>query len=170
MSKILVLAPSGFGKSSSIGNIPEYNIEGLDPTTTFIISATSKPLPFRKSGELYKVVGKGLPPSKENGNRFISSDGYEIAKVIDFITASRPDIEQVVLDDSNYIMQDYYMANSMKGGYDTFKKIGQFMDAIFSAMERSNKHIIFLAHYEEFKDSSNETVGYRFKTVGKMVE
>ena len=49
MAKILMLAKSGFGKSTSLGNIPELEIEGLDPKETFIISCVNKPLPFKKS-------------------------------------------------------------------------------------------------------------------------
>lgn len=170
MSKILVLAPSGFGKTTSIGTIPEYDIQGLVPEETFIISATSKPLPFRKSGELFKVVPKGSPPSKENGNRYISNVGEEVAKVINYVVNNRPEIKNIVIDDMNYIMQDMYMNQAMKTGFDVFKKIGKAMDEIFSAMEGAvDKNVICLAHYEEFRDSNNDTISYRFKTVGKMV-
>lgn len=169
MSKILGLAPSGFGKTTSIGEIPEYEIKGLNPEETFIISATSKPLPFR-GNKLFKVCEKGIPPTKENGNRFISNDGDEIAKVIGYVVDKRDDIKIIVIDDMNYIMQDYYMNQAMAKGYDVFKKIGKFMDSIFTAMEKAvNKHIICLAHSEEYKDSNSDTVSYRFKTVGKMV-
>jgi hypothetical protein len=45
------------------------------------------------------------------------------------------------------------------------------MDEIFSAMERTaDKNIICLAHFEEYKDTSGDSVSYRFKTVGKMVQ
>jgi hypothetical protein len=160
MSKILILAPSGFGKSTSIGAIPELGLQGLNPETTFVVSATSKPLPFKGSSAAYKVIPKGTPPVKESGNRYITNDGNEMAKVISYVVDSRPEITDIVIDDFNYVMQDYYMANAMKGGYDVFKKIGQFMDGIFSAMERAvDKNIICLAHYEEYKDTSNDTVG-----------
>jgi hypothetical protein len=44
------------------------------------------------------------------------------------------------------------------------------MDAIFSAMETSSDvNFIMMAHYEEFKDSSADTISYRYKTTGKMV-
>lgn len=35
-------------------------------------------------------------------------------------------------------MQDYYMANSAKKGYDTFKEIGASMGSVFTAMENSS--------------------------------
>lgn len=171
MSKILVLARTGFGKSTSIGKIPELNLVGLNPEETFIISATSKPLPFRKSGEFYKIVEKGQPPTKENGNRFVTNIGEEVAKVISYILENRKEIKNIVIDDMNYIMQDMYMQQALKTGFDVFKKIGKSMDEVFSAMEKSSTvNFICLAHFEEYKDTSDDTVSYRFKTVGKMVQ
>ena len=60
MPKILVLADSGFGKSSSIGkNVDEnrgIDIKGLNPENTYIVSVTSKPLPFKGSNALFPVT------------------------------------------------------------------------------------------------------------------
>ena len=169
MSKVLILAPSGFGKTTSIGNVPELGIKGLDPGNTFIITATSKPLPFRGSERLYKTIDPQLPPTKENGNRLISNNGVFIAKCISYIINNRSEIKNIVIDDSNYVMQDYYMANALKKGYDVFKELGAAMHAIFSAMELSSTvNFYMMAHYEEYKDSNEDTISYRFKTVGKM--
>lgn len=171
MAKILILAASGFGKSTSIGKNPELNITGLNPEDTFIISCTSKPLPFRGSDKIYKICPKGVVPTKETGNRVICNEGSKIGNIIKYIVRERKDIKNLVLDDSNYIMQDYFMANSEKKGYDTFKAIGKSMDDVFSAMEEAQHlNIFMMAHYEEFKDSSLDTLSYRFKTVGKMVQ
>lgn len=168
MSKILVLAQSGFGKSTSIGNIPELGIKGLDPAETFVITATNKPLPFRGSQKVYITVPEGQPPMK--GNRYITSEGLKIAKAIKFISENRPEIKTIVIDDANYVMQDYYMENAKSKGFDTFKEIGASMHFIFSAMESaSNINFVMFAHPEEFRDSNGDTISYRFKTVGKMV-
>lgn len=171
MSKVLILAPSGFGKSSSIGKIPEFNQEGLNPKETFIITVTSKPLPFKGSQSQYKICDASQPPTAENGNRFITNQGAIIAKIINFVSANRPEIKNIVIDDSNYVMQDYYMANSLKKGYDVFKEIGAMMNEIFTAMElQPNMNFFMMGHYEEFKDSSLDTVSYRYKTTGKMTQ
>ena len=171
MSRIMVLAPTGFGKTTSIGHIPEIGIKGLDPSNTFVITATTKPLPFKGSGKSYKIIDIASPPTKENGNRLASNDGHLIAKTISYISNNRPDIKNLVIDDTNYVMQDYYMANALRKGYGVFQEIGAFMNAIFKAIEESQtKHIFMLAHYEEFKDSNSDTMSYRFKTVGKMTQ
>ena len=167
MAKVLVLGASGFGKTTSIGNIPEFNIKGLNPEETFIISATSKPLPFKGSKRSYPV-GK---PNDKDVRRYVTNEGDKIAAAIEYILENKPEIKNIVLDDSNYVMQDYYMANALRKGYDVFKEIGVFMDKIFSAMEKSwNVNFFMLAHFEEFRDSSADTVSYRFKTTGKMTQ
>lgn len=167
MAKVLVLGASGFGKSSSIGKNDLIGIKGLDPKTTFIISATSKPLPFKGSGKMFPIGA----PNDENARRYVSNKGSQIAKAIDHILENRKDITDIVIDDANYVMQDYYMDNAMKKGYDTFKEIGLDFNSIFAAMEKSwDVNFYMLAHYEEFKSSSTDEISFRFKTVGKMVQ
>jgi hypothetical protein len=166
MAKILILAPSGFGKSTSIGKIPELNMEGLDPKQTYIISATSKPLPFKGSNTVYPIT---TFDKLTEGRRIITNDGELIGKII--TTLAKSPIKNIVLDDSNYVMQDQYMANAKKKGFDVFKDIGYSMNVIFSAAEslRDDQNFIMMAHYEEYKSSNGEQISYRFKTVGKMV-
>ena len=169
MSRILVLAKSGFGKTFSMANIPELNHKGLDPKITYIISVTSKPLPFRKSGELYKVAKQSDPTS---GNRFITNDPEKIASLIESLIDSP--YKNIVIDDFNYIMQDYYMDNAMKGGWDTPKKIGYFMGKIFKAIEKYkdiDKDIIVLAHSEDVPNANGDGRTFaKLKTTGKMVD
>lgn len=172
MSKILVLAPSGFGKTTAIAKINNeklgINHVGLNPTETFVISATSKDFPFKIKENEYTICDNSKPPVK--GNRYITNNGIVIANIIKYIIENRPEIKNVVIDDMNYIMQDNYMQKSLSKGYDIFKEIGYNFYQIFEAMELSNKINFFcLAHYEEYRDSSLDTISYRFKTVGKMV-
>lgn len=167
MSRILVLAKSGFGKTFSIGQVPEVEHIGLNPKETYIISVTSKPLTFPKSRELYKVAEKGKVAS---GNRYISNNPEEVATLIEQLLKSP--FNNIVVDDFNYLMQDYYMDNALKGGWDTPKKIGYFMGKIFSAIEKygdSEKNIIVLAHGEEVPQQDGRTY-LKMKTTGKMVD
>lgn len=167
MSRILVLAKSGFGKTFSMGQVPELNHIGLDPKETYVISVTSKPLTFPKSRELYKVAQKGKVAT---GNRYISNDPEEIATLLEQLLQSP--YKNIVVDDFNYLMQDYYMDNALKGGWDTPKKIGYFMGRIFSAIEKygdSDKNIIILAHGEEVPQQDGR-IYLKMKTTGKMVD
>lgn len=183
MSKVLVLAESGFGKTSSIGPIHKEDFEkagikgteikGLNPKDTFIISVANKGLPIPQWKKMYNTVPVAEFMAKGVGNRVISNDAIAIAKVIKLVAERRGDINNIVLDDTNYVMQDYYMDKAATTGYDVFKKIGAQMGGIFNAMElvdSTKKNFFMLAHHEEYKNSNFDTISFRFKTVGKMVQ
>ena len=94
---------------------------------------------------------------------------YAVAAIIDMLKKSP--YKNIVVDDFNYLSQDFYMANAMKGGWDTPKQIGYGMGLIFDAFKGfpENKNIICCAHYEEYKDKNGDSISYKFKTTGKMV-
>ena len=72
----------------------------------------------------------------------------------------------------NYLSQDYYMANAMKGGWQTPKDIGYGMGLVFDSFRGfpENKSLILLAHYEEYKDKNGDSISYRFKSIGSMTD
>lgn len=170
MSRILALAASGFGKTTSIHGIPELGQKGLDPKTTFIISVLGKPLPWRGSQKEYVVTDY---KSLAAGNRIITNNPDIIAVVLSQLASHECPFQNIIVDDFNYIMQDYYMANALKGGWDTPKKIGAFMGKIFDAIDLyqdpNPKNVIVLAHGEEVVKPDNR-IYVKLKTTGKMVD
>lgn len=169
MSKVLILAKSGFGKSTSLGEIPELGIKGLDPKTTFLISCVNKPLPFKGANKKYIVT---TPDKITAGNRIITNDAKIVAQIIAMVGNPATPFANIVLDDMNYISQDFYMKNALKGGWDTPKQIGYGMGLIFDAINSvpDNKNVICLAHYEEYKDKNGDSISYRYKSTGNMVD
>jgi hypothetical protein len=168
MARILCLAPSGFGKSTGIGPNQELGLRGLDPNDTYVISVTSKPLPFRGSSTMYKVATD--PRNIRTGKRIISNDADVIAGAIRALHTSP--FHNIVWDDANYVMQDWYMKNAQRTGWDAPKFIGMQMGKIFDAIElyqSPDKHIIVMAHAEEVK-SPDGRVYLKMKTTGKMVD
>lgn len=166
MSRILVLAKSGFGKTFSMGKVEALNHIGLNPEETYVISVTSKPLTFPGSRDLYRSTTVDV---MQKGNRVITNNPEQIAYALEQLLQSP--FKNVVIDDMNYVMQDYYMDNALKGGWDCPKKIGYFMGKIFSTIEKfgdSDKNIIVLAHGEEVPQQDGR-IYYKFKTTGKMV-
>lgn len=115
MSKVLILAKSGFGKSTSLGEIPELGIKGLNPKTTFLISCVNKPLPFKGANKKYVVT---TPDKITSGNRIITNDAKTVAQIIAMVSNPATPFANIVLDDMNYISQDFYMKNALKGGWD----------------------------------------------------
>ena len=64
------------------------------------------------------------------------------------------------------------MKNALKGGWDTAKIMGYNMGIIFDAINTipESKNIICMAHYEEYKDKNGDSISYRYKSTGNMID
>ena len=118
-----LIAPSGFGKTTALCGRKKFGIEGLNPAETFLIQCANRELAnldyklidgVTSADSLKNVIG--------NGNRIQVGNisGLEkfktVAKAIEMLAQSP--FKNIVIDDFNYLSQDYYMANAMKGGWD----------------------------------------------------
>ena len=172
MAKILVLAKSGFGKTTSWAGREKLGIKGLDPKETYVIQCIGRGI----SNPSYKLCPSNEIKDMAKGNR-VQVDNItgldRFKRVADFIEfLKKSPFKNIIIDDFNYLAQDFYMANAMKGGWDTPKQIGYGMGLIFDAMKGlpEDKNIICCAHYEEYKDKNGDSISYKFKTTGKMVD
>lgn len=161
---IAVVGDSGSGKSTSMGNIPELNIKGLNPKETFIINVKGKSLPMKGWKNLYSPIDTTKPPTE--GNYLATTNTDLIIKTMNYINTHRPDIKNVVLDDSQYIMSEEFMANALKTGYDKFNKMAKNMyDIINTGISmRQDINFIILTHDDEEDGKS------KIKTLGKMLD
>lgn len=172
MAKILVLAKSGFGKTTSYCGREKLGIKGLDPKETYIIQCIGRGVPNPN----FKLTNSAELKDLATGNRvqvdnITGIDRFKrVAEIIEALKKSP--YKNIIIDDFNYLSQDYYMANAMKGGWDTPKQIGYGMGLIFDAFKGfpENKNIICLAHYEEYRDKNGDSISYKFKTIGNMVD
>jgi hypothetical protein len=161
MASIAVVGKSGTGKSTSFGQFPELHIKGLDPKKTVVINVSGKDLPFRGWKKLYTgAISAG-------GNYFESSDALQISKAIEYVSASRPDIDNIVIDDAQYIMAFEFMRRAKENGYGKFADIGVNLGKVVEAarITRRNLKVYFLWHPENDREN-----GYKMKTVGNMVD
>lgn len=161
----MVIAESGFGKSTAICPSEELGIKGLDPNTTFIVNVSSKDLPARGWKKLYKhIQGKDL----SSGNYVETNNGLDIAGLISILNEKKPEINTLIIDDFQYIMADYYMDKAKTAGFDKFQDIGYFTGQIFKAIQKFKGHVIILTHPEEVQGTYGTT--YKAKTAGKMID
>lgn len=186
MAKILILAKSGFGKTTSYCGREKLGIKGLNPKETYVIQCIGRSVPnpnFKLVDGQIEVADVGKPTQRlknanilGTGNR-VQVDGLTgldrfaaIAEVVKMLKNSP--YKNIVIDDFNYLAQDFYMANAMKGGWDTPKQIGYGMGLVFDSFRSfpENKNIICCAHYEEYKDKNGDSISYKFKSTGKMVD
>lgn len=172
MSRILGLAPSGFGKSTGTGKIKEESLgidfQGLNPQTSYILSVTTKPLPYKGSPKMWPIAPLD---NLRLGHRAITKTPDEVVRALETLLLAPP-IKNIVLDDFNYLMQDWYMENALRTGWDAPKRIGFDMGKIFKVLERfegTAKNIIVLAHGEDVVKPDGR-IYTKLKTTGKMVD
>lgn len=161
MSAVAIVGGSGTGKSTSFGNIPEIGIQGLNPKETVLINVAGKDLPFKGGNKLYSGSVSA------NGNLIESADAKLISEAITYISKSRPDIKNVVIDDSQFIMAFEFMRKAKEAGFGKFADIGVNMSKILEASKATRKDltIYFLWHPE--KDNEGKL---KMKTVGTMID
>lgn len=153
MAKItLVIGESGTGKSHSIKN--------LDPKETFIINVLNKDLPFRGSRKIYTEGKDG------SGNHYASTNYQHIMAALNFISASRPDVKTVVIDDFQYLMVNELLTTSVTG-FEKFNVLSKHLCELIEMIKklRPNIDFFFLSHSQE--DDNGKT---KPKTVGKMID
>lgn len=132
MAKILILAKSGFGKTTSYCGREKLDIKGLNPKETYVIQCIGRGVPnpnFKLIEGSIRVENVGKPTQKlinanalGTGNRVQvdSLTGLDrfaaVAEIINMLKKSP--FKNIVIDDFNYLAQDFYMVNAMKGGWD----------------------------------------------------
>lgn len=160
MSAVAVVGKSGSGKSTSLGEIPELGIKGLNPKTTVVINVSGKDLPFRGWMKIYQGS------IKQGGNYIETSDAEVISQAIKYISDNRPEIKDIVVDDGQFIMSFEFMRRAKENGYGKFADIGVNMAKILESARNTRKDlkVYFLWHPEEDKE-----LGFKMLTVGKMV-
>ncbi len=161
---IAIVGDSGSGKSTSIGQIPELGIQGLDPSETFLINVKGKPLPMRGWKSKYKPIDLTSPPTE--GNYLATTDSELIIKTLRFINTNRKDIKNVVLDDFIYIMSEAFMAKALQSGFDKFNVLGKNAYDVMNTGINMRADINFILMTHDDEDSGKAKI----KFLGKLLE
>lgn len=165
MSEIIaVVGQTGTGKSTSV--------ETLDPKETAIIGIIDKPLPFRGWKQNYRLGKwyKTEPNVIDDGNFLISHDSAIIVQVLNYISKSRPEIKQIVIDDFQYIMSTEFMNRATESGWQKFTDIAKHVWDVISAAKslREDLKVVFLTHDEIVTE--NFQPKRKIKTIGKLLD
>lgn len=150
------------GKSTSLRN--------LDPTKTFIINVANKPLPIRGYKKNYTPLTQDPETKEWSGNLYNTSDSEKILKILKVINVKMPRIEQVIIEDSQYIMSFESMDRAGEKGYEKFTQLAQhFYSILKEAMSmRDNLKVFILCHSDNVGDALNPQ--YKIKTIGRMID
>jgi hypothetical protein len=143
-----ILGASGTGKSTSMRN--------LDPSSTLLIQALKKPLPFRSAGWGY--LSKDTP----RGNVIVCDQSDSIIKYM-----TRTQRKVIVLDDFQYVMSSEFMRRSDEKGYEKFTEIGRHAWDILNAATAlpDDVRVYVLSHTEKSDDGTT-----KMKSIGKMLD
>ncbi len=150
---------SNSGKSTSL----KY----LDPASTFIISCTNKQLQipgFRKKYQKIKIDNNKLV-----GNWMVSNNYQDIQKIMKVVSATRPEIKVLVIDDANYLLSNATFRDALVKGYEKFTiQAKDYYDLIEGALNlRDDLTVIFISHIENC--GSDIDPSWRLYTTGKML-
>lgn len=158
---LCIYGESGHGKTTSLRN--------LNPETTFIISTTGKPLPFRGWKKNYIPVSIDKETKNISGNYYTSSNWEQILKILKMINLKMPHIKVVVVDDMQYILSYEFVDRATEVGYSKFSELAQHLMEIlrYSEQMRDNCTMCFLTHCENTGTEIDPK--YVIKTIGKLL-
>jgi hypothetical protein len=154
-SKLIgIVGQTGTGKSTSIKH--------LDPKETYIINVAKKELPFKGSEKLYNT---------ENRNYAELDDAVKITQRLRKLSDEAPQIKNIVIEDSNYIMGFNIVSKATEVGYTKFSVMAKDMVDMFREARKLREDItvFYLTHPETIEDGG-DIVGYKIKTAGKLID
>lgn len=160
MSKILILAPSGSGKTSSLRN--------LDPKETGIINCDKKEPPLRGWRLNYKTV-RGADGKIDLGkSNYVETNSPANVLATLQAWAARPELKTIVIDTITHMITQDYMNNAIGKDFKAYQKIGKNFYEVIQFITGSNKDILVYGHIER-KINETGDVMYDMKSHGKMI-
>lgn len=160
MSKILILAPSGSGKTSSLRNLP--------PNVTGIINADKKELPLRAWRTNYVTVRDKDNKIDLSASNFIESNNPSTVSAAIQNWNNNPRIENIVLDTITHMITKDYMDNTIGKDFKAYQKLGKNFYDILQLIAGCKKNVIIFGHIEKNISPTGEVV-YDLKSHGKMI-
>jgi hypothetical protein len=154
-SKLIgIVGATGTGKSTSI--------KFLDPKETYIINVAKKELPFRGSEKLY---------NKANKNYKEEDDAIEVTRLLRTLSDKAPEIKNIVIEDSNYIMGFTMVEKATESGFMKFSVLAKDMVNLFKEARklRDEVTVFYITHPETIEDGG-DIIGYKIKTAGKLID
>lgn len=159
-NRILVLAPTGIGKTTSLRN--------LLPSCTGIINCDKKELPLRgwkknyitakdSSGKVNLAESNYIETNKAPGVLLTLKTWEESTK-----------IKNIAIDTLTHLITKEYMTNTIGKDFKAYQALGKTYYDIIEFIGESKKNIIVFAHVEKRLTETGEYV-WEMKSHGKMI-
>lgn len=148
------------GKTTSVRN--------LKPEETFIISTTGKRPGIRGAKRLYPSVE--ITKDKFIGNFYETSNVDNIGKMMALISAKRPEIKTIIIDDYQYVQAFESMDRVDEKGYTKYTDMAKHAYEVLKRGKslRDDLFVCILTHSENIGD--NMSPYYKIKTLGKLLD
>jgi len=162
---ILVEGDSGVGKTTAMRN--------LDPNSTFYINVSGKPLPLPGwKGDYSPQIEVNNKSDiqridEENGNYASTDTSSAICSIMKYIDSQREDIDQVIIDDFQYMSAFEFFERASEKGWDKFNEIGQHIFEVLNTGRelRTDLKVAILTHTQETGGEFDKNIS--MKTIGK---
>jgi hypothetical protein len=161
MHKILYLAETGFGKTSSLRK--------LNPKETAILNIDMKPLPLQGWRTNYRTVR-----DKDDKVDFLETNYYEgenpstVLKVLERWEAQAW-IKTIVIDTITHMVTHDYMANAIGKDFKAYQAMGKHFYDIIEFVRRSKKNVVVNGHIGRKIDDLGNVV-WDMKVQGNMIK
>jgi hypothetical protein len=160
MSKLLILAPSGIGKSSSLRN--------LDPKTTGIINCDKKELPLKGWRANYQTVRNGEGKVDFGKSNYIETSSPANVLATLYAWNTNPDITTIVIDTITHMITSDYMTNTIGKDFKAYQKMGKNFYDVIQFINSCDKDVIVMGHIEKRYNETGDLI-YDMKSHGKMI-
>lgn len=158
---IVFMGSSGTGKSSALFPNPKIGIKGLNPKETVMFQGEFKDLTYPGWRKDYK---RGR--LSEGANLTFVSSYSLLSAGMEYVINSRPEVKNIVIDDSQYIMARPVMENPKGVSWDEYKEIASNnYNSLGTLKVREGMNVIILTH-TEIKDDGK----IKIKTIGNMTD
>lgn len=109
--------------------------------------------------------------SKENKNLFNIHEANSIIKYLDDISNKAPNIKNIVIDDSTYILRTEFFDKVSERGFDKYNQLADnFRRIIQKANSLRGDLDVFMMIHSEPVETDGTIIGYKVSTVGKLLD
>ncbi len=161
MSKILILAPSGMGKTTSLRNLP--------PECTAIINCDRKELPLRGGKLKFQNVKDASGKTDWEKSNYIETDSAaNVLKALQMWEAV-PAIKNIVIDTITHMITKDYMTTTIGKDFKAYQQLGKSFYDVINYVRSSTKNIIIMGHVDRRITDTGEIV-WDLKSHGNMIK
>jgi len=161
MNKILYLAPSGTGKSTSLRN--------LNPSATAIVNIDKKALPLRGWRSLYKTERDSTGKVDWGLTNYIEvEDPHTVLKVLHAWEAQEW-VKTIVIDTITHMVTYDYMNNAIGKDFKAYQAMGKNFYNVIEFVRDSKKDIVVMGHIDRKINEMGDVI-WDIKVQGNMIK